>query len=113
MEKIYQGEDLSIVFRCKKRDCSDADMSGRSVKVVWLDKERHELYRFSTNPINGEKQLQVNGNILVCTLHKSDTAALKGLYSVEVKITDNGISAIERVDGIRVWGSNLGKEITK
>lgn len=112
MEKIYQGENLNIVFRCKNRDGSDADMSGRQVTVVWLGRQDRQMFRFSTTPQGSEKLLRVRGNILMCELLKTDTALLSGLNSIEVKVSENGGPVIERVDGIRVWRSVLGKEIT-
>lgn len=113
MEKIYQGENLNIVFRCKNRDGSAAGMSGKKVVVVWLDRRDRQMFRFSTEPRGTEKPLRVSGNILMCELLRSDTVLLDGLNSIEVKVSENDGPMIERVDGIRVWRSVLGKEASK
>lgn len=113
MGKIYQGESLNLVFRCKHRCGIPVNVEGMNVSVLLKDSFGDTVYKFSTLALADVKPVKVKDNYVVCRLSKEDTAPLSGTYALEVKVTrGNGeLIMIDIVKGIKVYESVIGKEV--
>ena len=113
MNKIYQGESLNFVFRCKNKCGKPVNLENTIVSVLLKDNYDNIVYKFSTLPHGNIKKIKVDKNYVICRLDKSDTSLLSGIYSIEVKITKgNGeLVMIAIHKGIRIYDSEIGKEI--
>lgn len=112
MGKIYRGESLNMVFRCKRSCGEPMDMAGAEISVLLRDTSGEVVYRFSTRPSGGEKQVSVEGNVVMCRLTKEETAVLSGGYVMEVKVTKGDLTMIDVVKGIKVYDSVIGEEVS-
>lgn len=112
MAKIYQGESLNMVFRCKSKCGKPVDLSGVVVSVLLRDINGDVVYRFSNN--SGEEEVKeaiVRENCVVCSLSNEDTAKLSGSYVVEVKVKVEEVVMIAISKKIRVYPSIIGEEV--
>lgn len=111
MEKIYQGETLNLVFRCFNKDGSAAFLEGADVSVMLTDGFGDVAYRFSTLDLEGVKPVTVDGHFVICRLSEEDMSRLSGVYTIEVKVTKGGVVMIEKVKGVKIYGSVIGGEV--
>lgn len=113
MGKIYQGESLNFVFRCKHRCGIPVNVEGMNVSVLVKDSFGETVYKFSTLALPEVKPVKVKDNCIVCRLSKEDTTVLSGSYALEVKVTrGNGeLVMIDIVKGIKVYESVIGREV--
>ncbi|MCM1031550.1 MAG: hypothetical protein NC410_08960 [Oscillibacter sp.] len=114
MAKIYQGESLNMVFRCKSKCYKPVDLSGVVVSVLLRDSSGDVAYRFSNNigeEDEGIKELLVRENYVICSLTNEDTAKLSGSYVIEVKVKVEEVVMIAVSKKIKVYPSIIGEEV--
>lgn len=114
MAKIYQGESLNMVFRCKSKCGRPVGLSGVAVSVLLRDLNGEVAYRFSNDPGEEDgnvKELLVRENCVICSLTNEDTAILSGGYVVEVKMKVKDVVMIAVSGKIKVYPSVIGEEV--
>lgn len=111
MERIYQGESLNFVFRCRDKHDDPVSMEGYTVSVLLRDGFGKVVYRFSTLDLPGVKRVNVSGNVVLCHLDEEDTSRLYGVYVLEVKVTQGDLVMIEMLKRLKIYGSVIGEEV--
>lgn len=102
--KPYQGESLGIVFRCKDPQGRPVDLTGAVVEVFLIDEYDSVKKSWTTK----DGSLVIRGNVVAGGFSKKETAQLRGMYRMEVKVTIEGAVLMDTVCGIRIWGTLTG-----
>lgn len=112
MAKIYQGESLNMVFRCKSKCGKPVDLSGVVVSVLLRDSSGEVIYRFSNNSDEEDvKELLIRENFVICRLTNEDMADLYGSYVIEVKVRVEEVVMVAVSKKIKVYPSVIGEEV--
>lgn len=111
MNKIYQGETLNFVFRCKQKCGIPANMENMDISILLKDSFGSVVYQFSTLAIEGAKKIVVEENYVICRLGKEDMSKLSGSFALEVKVTKGDLTMIDIVKGIKIYGSIIGEDV--
>lgn len=111
MEKIYQGESLNLVFRCRNKAGEEVEMETMDVSVLLRDSFGKVVYRFSTLNLPGVKKVEIAGNIVLCRLNEEEMSGLAGIYVIEVKVSKEDLVMIEMVKNVKIYRSVIGKEV--
>lgn len=110
MNKIYQGESLNLVFKCRDQEGNPVSLDGMTVAVMLRDGMGEVACRFSTDPSDGVMPALVDGQYVVCNLDKFGMSVLSGRYVLEAKVTQGDLVMIDIVKGIKINGSQIGQE---
>ncbi len=106
-EEFFKGESVCIVLRCRKRDGSPEDMSGKRIDVVMTDSRGGIVFQFSTREYS-RYPIRVEGHYLFCPLSYSEMRNVQGVYLVEIRVQDGDVVQIAQVPGVRVLDSVTG-----
>ncbi len=122
MAKIYQGESLTMVFRCRTKCNRPVSLNGVGVSVLFRDVNGDEVFRFSNMESGGTeskdgnesvvvKELLVRENCVICCLSNEDMANICGCYVVEVKVRVKDTVMIAISKKIKVYSSVIGENV--
>lgn len=101
MDEIFSGESQTIVLRCRDANGEPVAMYGRVAEVVMADRFGHVIFDFSTEK-EGNRRMEVEDHYLLCPVSAADMAKLKGVYLIEIRVTEGDSVQITQVPGIRV-----------
>lgn len=111
MNKIYRGESLNFVFKCKNSCGRPFDMTGKQVSALLRDCFGEVFFRFSTEGGDGIIPVKVKQDTLLMRLSDKDTVLLEeGKYILEVKVRDNDLVMIDIERGIKVYDSIISND---
>lgn len=111
MNKIYRGESLNFVFKCKNRCGGAFDMTGKQISALLRDVFGTVFFRFSTGEGNEIIPVKINEDVVLMRLTAEDTARLEeGKYVLEVRVEDKDIVMIDIERGIRVYDSVISND---
>ncbi len=111
MNKIYRGESLNFVFKCKNSCGRPFDMTGKQISALLRNCFGEIFFRFSTEEGDGIIPVKIKQDIVLMRLTDEDTTRLEeGKYVLEVKVRDNDLVMIDIERGIKVYDSVISND---
>lgn len=107
---LYQGESIDIMIRALTDEGAPLDVSRAEISVVFIDSD-FEVAVVASTMENPEAVAieRMGDSTLKFKLQPSITATLCGLYSLEIKLSIDEHTLIERIKGIKIKESVIGQ----